>query len=212
MTPSESDIKKLQQRIEKVRSSLVDGRLPEKVQLQMLRNAIRQVWMRHPVKLLKLDLAKVADTDPTTRRKWAVECEHCKRLVNLNFAEVDHIVGQHSLKELGQLIDFYEGILNVTLDDLQVLCKTCHGIKTYSEKEGATLIAAAAVKAAIKWCKMYDKETLQKRLLNAGTITTSKDAPSMAKCRALAEHHFRGVLALTNTIPPELLVYDILEE
>ena len=211
MVPSEADIRKLQARIGKVQASLVEGKLPEKMQMQMLRNAIRQVWMRHPVKLLKLDMAKIADNNPDTRRKWAVECEHYERIVNLNFAEVDHKNGHHSLKEVEELIEFYERILDVTLDDLQVLCKTCHGIKTYADGHGLSLPEAAAVKAAIKWSGTTSKEAMQKALINSGCAADIKDVSSKKKCRDIAEQLFSGIVGASDTVPPQLTVYDLLE-
>lgn len=89
--------------------------------------------MHHPVKLLKLELTRLPDEDPTTRTKWLWKCNICGELFKCADVEVDHIEGHNPLGTEEQMTDFYENILNVTLDDLQVLCKTCHGIKTHVE-------------------------------------------------------------------------------
>ena len=67
MTPTKADYKKNEANIKKLEKKLVDGKLPEKAQMQMLIGAVRKVWMRHPVKLLKLNkaLSLIHISEPT---------------------------------------------------------------------------------------------------------------------------------------------------
>ena len=178
MIPTKADYKKNEANIKKLEKRLVDGKLPEKAQMQMLREAVRKVWMRHPVKLLKLNMARVPDTNPDTRTKWIYECEHCKSLYKAADVEIDHKVGNHSCKTVDELVGYAEAILKVHGDDLQVLCKDCHAVKTYMERYDVD--AASAVKA--KYVAAFGKlpaerrKSILMRVFDIATIDVSNEA------------------------------------
>ena len=111
----------------------------EKSLCTIIRSNVRQTWMMHPVRLLKLELARIPDMDPTTRTKWLWECECCKGRFKGPEVVTDHIKGEHQLKSFADMEQFTKSILHVSLDDLQILCHNCHDIKTYSERHGVTL-------------------------------------------------------------------------
>lgn len=153
--PTKAQIKALNDRIEKV-SKLDVGLSSEEVEKQIcniLRSAIRKTWMRHPIKLLAIDLVTEADMNPATRTVWKVKCARCGKYHRKNEVEVDHMKGEHSLKTLDDLAPFALSILNVTTADLQALCKPCHRIKTYSERNGCTEEFAEKRIRVIDWVK-----------------------------------------------------------
>lgn len=132
MLASKTDLKKLADRIEK--NMKKNTGVDEKEACNIVRSAIRQTWMRHPVRTLAVDLATVVDEDPKTRTKWLVKCARCEKFHKKCDVQTDHIKGEHSLKTLDDIPSFVLSILDVTTDDLQVLCKPCHRIKTYAER------------------------------------------------------------------------------
>lgn len=148
--PSETDIKK---RREKLKSFLKhldeEGRCSEKHILQMARSAIRRVWMKSPTKLALLYENTIPDMNPNTRTKWLCRCEMCDKLHKLADIQIDHRVGEHSLKSFDEILEFITSILDVKWDDLALLCKPCHEVKTLAERNGCTLEEAKVLKQVI---------------------------------------------------------------
>lgn len=167
MIPSKSDMRKREERIVRWKKMLnLDGYIPEKKMMQMLRSAVRQVWMHNPVKLLKLSMATYPDMDVNTRTKWLVDCECCGGSFKQGDVQVDHIKGGHSLKTVDDLSRFFENVLNVSARDLQILCKPCHEVKTYMESHpGMTREEAVIEKKVIAWFKKYPNVSAQKGAL-----------------------------------------------
>lgn len=173
MLASCADIKKHKARIARWQGMLTDeGYIPEKQMMQMLRSAIRKVWMHSPVKLLKLAMVTFPDPLPDTRTKWRVPCERCHGTFKKADVEVDHVIGGHSLKTLEDLENFYEKVLHVRAQDLQVLCKECHGLKTFMERH-PDMSEAEAVreKKVLAWLKLYPQVARQKNVLLAAGFT-----------------------------------------
>lgn len=140
--PTRQDLIKQKRKIESLQKSIRgegegnSSRLSEKQMCGIVRSAIRKAWSRSPVRLLKLEMAKEPDKRVHTRTKWLVKCSHCGQKFQLKDIEVDHIKGEHKLTTLADIHGFADSILNVTLDDLQLLDKKCHRIKTYGERHG----------------------------------------------------------------------------
>lgn len=149
--PTEKQIKALKSKIEKLKKR--DTGINEKEACDIVRSAIRKSWMRHPIKLLAVDLATEPDLDPNTRTIWKVKCARCGLYHRKDGVEVDHIRGEHSLKTLADLPNFVLSILDVTTKDLQVLCKPCHRIKTYAERYGHSEFDAEIILNAKDWLK-----------------------------------------------------------
>ncbi|URC15304.1 endonuclease [Paraglaciecola Antarctic GD virus 1] len=168
--PTKAELKKK----EDIKNSLIEkisaggGKLSDKQMCQILRSNVRKTWMQSPTRLLKLEMARIADMDPTTRTKWKCECEHCNELFKMDEVEVDHIKGEHALSTLSEIEKFARSILDVTLDDLQVFCKPCHEIKTYAERYGMTFEEAKLAKVVIRWVKMIPVDAQKLLLLGYG--------------------------------------------
>lgn len=167
MKPNKTDIKKLQDRIETMHPKYSQG-ASEKEMCQIIRSAVRKSWMRHPTKLLKLDLATVPDMDDSTRTKWLVHCEECGNTFKKADVEVDHIKGEHKLKKLEDAPAFAESILRVGLDDLRILCKPCHEVKTYQERNNVDQDIAIASLKAIAFEKKHNASEIKSFLLTNG--------------------------------------------
>lgn len=126
--------------------------------MSFLRSGIRSgLWNKHPLKQACLDAAehKVVNTNPRSMKrfpkvsKW--KCAMCGGFFAKAEVQVDHKVGGHSLTDLSELHAFIMTlVVNITLDDLQVLCKNCHSVKTLAERSGTSLDEAAVKKAMLK--------------------------------------------------------------
>lgn len=124
--------------------------------MSWLRSSFRQgFWMKHPVKmeLLKTARLRIVNPRPNPRKGaetiWGYECNICKGHFKTEDVEVDHKTGEFEFKKLEDLNSYVAKLVFITPDDLQVLCKGCHKIKTYSERYGVSWNEAVAMKKAI---------------------------------------------------------------
>lgn len=127
-----------------------------------VRSGLRQAfWNEHPVKMefLELHKMKIKNPDPNPRKGaeliWGYECNICgcqmrrtPRKGEKKQFEVDHKTGENSFKGLEDLVQYFKKMVFVTSADLQILCKRCHGIKTYTERYGVSWNRAKAIKKA----------------------------------------------------------------
>lgn len=166
--PSDADIKKRRKALEGFKKKLdVEGRASEKALCSAIRSAIRSVWMKHDTKLSYLYERTIPDMNPNTRTKWLIQCESCGEMFKLSDVEVNHKKGENQLLSFEDVLPFTQSILGVSYDDIEVLCKDCHAVQTYSERYGVTLEEAKLEKDVIK--KINQKVTTQKKeLLAAG--------------------------------------------
>ncbi|AGR89183.1 HNH endonuclease [Pseudomonas phage PAK_P2] len=138
--------------------------------LSWVRGGIRRyLWSKNPVKLefAKSRRIKIANTNEKSKLRnptvWGYVCEQCGKETPQSNVEIDHKTGEFSLKRVEDIQSFVEGVVFVRMEDLAVLCKPCHEIKTYAERYGLTLEEADIVKQAIAIQKQkgYDKVFLQ---------------------------------------------------
>lgn len=160
--PSNLDIKKREEKLKKFLSKLDENGKPrEKDVVSVVRSAIRSAWMKSDVKLAYLYMNTEPDMDDTTRTKWKVKCEKCGEYFKLNEVEIDHRFGNHSFTKPEDFSNYFENILMVGFDDLSILCKEDHAVKTYMEKNKCSWGEAVAEKKAIEICKSkQDKQWL----------------------------------------------------
>lgn len=148
------------------------GRATEKSLVSAVRGAIRKTWMKHPTKLAFLMKYTYADLDPTTRTKWLVDCMQCKSAFKQTEVEIDHIKGNHACSQLKDIVEYAKTILHVGFNDLQILCKECHSIKTYSDKMGISFEDSEKEKKII--AKTLQTVTKQKEELTKAGFTPSE--------------------------------------
>lgn len=167
MTPSETDIKKKEKQLQDFLKKLnPDGTSKEKDMVSVVRSAIRKSWMRSPTKLAYLTMHTKPDMDTSTRTKWKIQCECCKEWFKLDQVEVDHISGNHTFTKVSDFQNYFENILMVGFDGLQILCKDgCHAQKSYSEKNGVSFEEAGYMKLIIS---LEKKKMLQDFIKSKG--------------------------------------------
>ncbi|MNF51329.1 hypothetical protein D3C85_737390 [compost metagenome] len=124
--------------------------------MSWVRGGIRAgLWKKHPVKLefLRQNTILTVNTNPRSMKRFpmvkAARCALCRAVHSIKDIEVDHLTGNHSLRSMDDLRAFIEAMIMVTFDDLQLVCKPCHKIKSYAEKQGITFADARAEKHAI---------------------------------------------------------------
>lgn len=127
--------------------------------LSFIRGGIRRyLWSKNPVKLEFMKDKRVLIPNPSRRKGakshiWGAQCEICQKYVPQKEVEVDHRTGEHSLRKVEDIQSFVEGIVFVRKEDLAILCKPCHKIKTNAERKGLTQEESAIDKEAIRICK-----------------------------------------------------------
>lgn len=129
--------------------------------MSWVRGGIRGgLWKKHPVKLefLRKHTVMMENTNPRSMKRFPLvkggRCALCNELHSMKDIEVDHLSGNNALRSMGDVRAFIEAMIMVTFDDLQLVCKPCHKIKSYAEKEGISFEEAAAEKFAISLKKL----------------------------------------------------------
>ena len=150
-------------KLEKMLSEMSHVWKTESSYMSWLRGGIRRIWSKHPVKLefIKQNRVKIPNPKPNARVKevWGGKCALTGEYFVLNELECDHKEGNVSLKSVDDIQTFVEGILIVTLEDLQLVSKEAHKIKSYAEKQGISFEEARAEKEALQLIKQKkDKE------------------------------------------------------
>lgn len=152
----------------------------ESALLTYIRGGIRRsLWNRSPIKIefINKNRYKIPSPNPKLngRLVWGGLCALTGREFQLKDMDVDHRKGGHSLRSLDDLQAFLEGIVLVSLDDLQFVSRDAHKIKSYSEKFGVTFEEASVIKQAIEFEKKGVKQTVDFLKSNGYTPASSKD-------------------------------------
>lgn len=133
--------------------------------LSYIRGGIRRhLWAKSPVKLEFIKKARKQIVNPNSKNRirfpkvWGAECEICRKEFATKDMEVDHKTGEYSLRKVGDIQSFVEGIVFVKMEDLALLCKPCHKAKTYAERQGMSLEDAIYEKKAIAILKLSPSE------------------------------------------------------
>jgi 5-methylcytosine-specific restriction endonuclease McrA len=111
------------------------GTMTESAFWSFIRSALRQksrYWK--PISEAKVN-ARRPYKGPLKRQKFEYQCNQCKGWFPEKKINVDHICPAGSLKSAQNLPDFIERLF-CEVDNLQVLCETCHNAKTKSERNG----------------------------------------------------------------------------
>lgn len=110
------------------------GTMTESMFWSMIRSALRQKsrWWK-PITLCK-QKSRRAYKGPNKRQKFEYQCNTCKNWFPEKKINVDHIIPAGSLNCAADLPGFVERLF-CEQDNLQVLCSSCHDIKTKNEKK-----------------------------------------------------------------------------
>lgn len=155
--PTQADIDKRKANLEKFLKEIdpVTGKSHEKSMVSVVRSSIRKAWMRSPTKLAYLYMKTEPDMDPNTRTKWKVICECCGKYFKINEVECDHIEGHNTFTKVSDFQTYFDSILMVGFDGLQILCsENCHPTKTLAEKLDISFESAKIEREVIKICKL----------------------------------------------------------
>lgn len=154
-----------------------------------VRSGLRSAWSKHQVKLQFINTfrIKVDNPNPNGRvdKVWGMTCCKCggefclpvpsklrKKIEAatgepFNYIEINHKTEAGSLKSKEDLGRFAANLLYVTFDDLEAVCKKCHSIITYMQKEGVDENEALLQKQAIVIIKK-EKDNDKKWLIERG--------------------------------------------
>jgi len=138
--------------------------------MAFVRGGIRKgLWNTNPIKIefiknnrKRVNLGKITPKNPEGE-VWGAQCSICKQDFKQAECQVDHVDGNKSLKSMDDLLSFVEGMIIITDEDLALVCKPCHTIKTYSETHNISFELARITKQAIAFQKLGVK--VQKKLL-----------------------------------------------
>ena len=173
-----------------------------------VRGILRKGWSRHPVKIqfINKHRKQVPNPNPDGNKPtvWGMTCNNCKEDFpnNIPKATKDRILAKHgikvvtieinhknaasSLRSKEDLGNFASKLFYVTFDDLEPLCKPCHDIFSYMEKNYVTYEEAKIMKEAVGICNVKGDD--KKWLLDNG-ITPESNA---AKRRKQIENKLRS--------------------
>lgn len=117
--------------------------------LNWIRGGLRRLWSRHPVKgELKKKNRKKMQND-RGNEVWHCLCSICESWYVQNDVEVDHIAPNPPFTKLEHIHDYTKNLLTTDIDGLQLVCKSCHKIKTYAERYGYAFEEAKKIKEEI---------------------------------------------------------------
>jgi 5-methylcytosine-specific restriction endonuclease McrA len=98
-----------------------------------IRSALRRIWLWHPERAQTIRNARVAPGKVACRQCGIRMVETPPKGVKKEY-EVDHIVpASEPASQIVSWDDYIKRLLEVTVKDLRVLCKGCHGKKTKTE-------------------------------------------------------------------------------
>ena len=109
------------------------GTMTESAFWSFIRSALRQKsrWWK-PIAQAKAK-AKRSYKGPNKRQKFEYQCAECLQWFPDKEINVDHIIPAGTLRCANDLPGFVERLF-CEVDNLQVLCSTCHNKKTQDEK------------------------------------------------------------------------------
>lgn len=126
--------------------------------MSWLRGGIRRsLWSRSPIKLEFIKKHRKMIPNPKRGNRaqvWGATCCICGKDHVLKNIEVDHKVGNHSLRDISDIESFILSVVLVSDNDLQLVCKDCHKIKTHAEKNNISFEDAVKEKKLIAYMKL----------------------------------------------------------
>jgi len=128
-----------------------------------LRGSLRRIWNKSPLKInfLKQHRKRIPNPNPKGKVKtiWGGDCEICGKTFRQNMLQVDHIVPAGRLNDWSDLTPFIQRLL--ATDNLRLLCKNCHSIVTYAERQSISFEEAVVEKDVIEFKKKKAAQQIQ---------------------------------------------------
>lgn len=125
-----------------------------------LRGAFRKaVWSRYPGRIkFKNERCEKPPEGYTGRAKSGAYCALTGEWVGKSNLEVDHVIGEASLREWADVESFIRHLCP-TDDNMQLVSREAHKIKSYAERMGITFAEAVIEKQVIA----FGKESVEKQ-------------------------------------------------
>jgi len=166
----------------------------DKAFAKWLQGAVRKTFTKHPARLALMEKQRYQATNKNTgRRCYHIDCEKCKTPIPQGKGggqiECNHkgTVGGFNELDVEKFKTFVVNLLMVREDELELLCRKCHAIVTYSERSGMSIEDAEIEKKVIKFCKQ--PAAIQKeKMLKAGI----RPEPTVAKRRRQLRNYLRN--------------------
>lgn len=140
-----------------------------------LRGALRRLWADYPLrkewKRRKLRPVTKEEKDkkvfhPSTKNVG--QCALCLNWFSGSNLECDHIIPSDGCKNKEEAISFLWHCVAVLPDQLQLVCKPCHKIKSYADRMNISFEEARIAKMVIEVEKTKSTEEIQKILEKRG--------------------------------------------
>ncbi|MGB2185074.1 MAG: hypothetical protein ACPH5P_00195 [Akkermansiaceae bacterium] len=145
------------------------------------------LWSRNPIK----NAAKRAAAKPAPkghRAKKVIQCCMCNDWLAQSKIEVDHIKPAGSLRSFDDIAPFARELLWPS-EGVRMVCKPCHKIITYADRQKISVEEARAVKKAIAIMKL--KKPQQIMWMKSEGIYTEKNSINSVKRRAAITDHLK---------------------
>lgn len=155
-----------------------------------LRGQCRRIWARHPIRIKTIQAARIPLTDALREAhglgpkvRTACRCAICNGLFKQSDVEVDHKSHAGSFSTIEEWRVWIDNLLLVGCSDLQVLCKECHSIVSYSQRMRCSFEDARALKKVIAFSKVSRATQLQR----LRTMTNALEQPSFKSAKLRVE-------------------------
>jgi hypothetical protein len=147
-------------------------------------NLRRALWERYPPKIqFKNSMCKTPPADYKGKAKSGTECSLTGEWTPKSYLEVDHIIGQASLKDWEDVTAFIKHLCTNT-DNMQLVGKDAHKIKSYAERKGISFENALLEKMVIQMIKnKTDKQFFIDRTLEVPSNATLRRAEMLKLLR-----------------------------
>jgi hypothetical protein len=134
-----------------------------------LRGSLRRgIWEKSPIKLdFKNKNCSPPPADYTGRGKSGQYCALSGKWTNKSALEVDHVEGHMSLLSWEDILPFVMHLVPPP-DNMQLVAKEAHKIKSYAERIGVSYEEAVYIKQAINWEKENSAKEQVAFLLSKG--------------------------------------------
>ena len=107
--------------------------MTQKERFVWLRSVLRRAWLRDPERAAALQLARRIYQGDNKRQRWEYSCAECAQWFMQKDVQVDHIIPAGTFLKPEDWATFGPGLF-CDRSGLQLLCKTCHKIKTNKER------------------------------------------------------------------------------
>lgn len=165
------------------------GTMSESAYLAWIRSALRSKSLRWPPRNEALQLARRAYKGTNKLQKWEYFCKLCE-----DWFKAKEVVVDHFPKPAGSILSTadigeFANNLYCEVNNLRVLCSTCHDCHTLSEKNGITFEEAKVQKEINNFMKQ-DKKIILDFLESNGY--TGDLVSNEVKRKALVEKILNG--------------------